>query len=60
MYFEYDGHQKTVVIEPNDVSKSDGWPECISEETDLAKNLAGLSIGDQVDVEIGIGVQKAR
>ena len=60
VYFEYDGHQKTIVIEPKHLYKNDGWPECISEDDDLSKNLTGLSVGDQVDIETGFGLQKAK
>jgi len=57
IYFECGGRRKTVVVEPNDISTEEGWPECISENNELAKNLIGLRIGDSVDIDSGMNSQ---
>lgn len=59
IYLESDGHKQTVVIEPKNFSTENGWPECVNEDTDLAKKLIGHCVGDLIDIDINIGAHKA-
>ncbi len=54
IYLESNGERKNVVIEPA-VLQDTGWPQCISENTELAKNLLGKKIGEKVCIDGGIG-----
>lgn len=53
---ENNGNEKTIVIEPSDIFKEGGWPECVSEKDELAQKLIGLKIGDSIDIDTGFGI----
>jgi len=54
IYLQSDGESKNIVIEPKALNKEGGWPECISEESELAKNLLGKQVEDKVHIESGL------
>ncbi|SDH96967.1 toll/interleukin-1 receptor domain-containing protein [Nitrosomonas sp. Nm132] len=60
VYLESDRYNKVVVIEPRHLSEGGGWPECINEESKIAKRLSSHCVGDFVEIEIGIEIHKAK
>lgn len=60
VYLENDKYKKVIVIEPKHLSKSRGWPECISEGSKHANKLADHHIGDLVEIDIGIETNKLK
>lgn len=60
VYLESDKYKKVVVIEPKHLSTTRGWPECTSEDSELANKLTDHHIGDLVEITIGIETNKAK
>ena len=55
--FEVNGYQKTIVIEPEEYSQDDGWPECVNKNNKLAQKLMGFKVNDTIEIDIGLGAQ---
>lgn len=48
------GESKNIVIEPASLQEA-GWPQCISENSELAKSLLGKKIGEELLIDSGMG-----
>ncbi|MFK5891779.1 MAG: tetratricopeptide repeat protein [Pseudomonadota bacterium] len=55
IYLASDGENKNIIIEPISLEGDSGWPECISEASELANNIIEKKVGDVVSVDSGIG-----
>lgn len=54
IYLQSDDETKNIVIEPETLNNGGGWPECISEESELAKTLLGKKVKDKVYIAGGL------
>ena len=57
VYLQSDNESKNIVIEPERLQGS-GWAECVSEKSDLAKHILGRKIGDEIELDTGIGTKQ--
>lgn len=57
VYLQSDNESKNIVIEPERLQGL-GWPQCVSEKSDLAKHILGRRIGDEIELDTGIGTKK--
>lgn len=58
IYLESEGEIKNIIIEPEIINGGFGWPECISETSELANNIIGKKIGDVVHIDNGLGTKQ--
>ncbi len=51
---ESNGENKSVVIEPESLQGA-GWPQCVFDNSELAKDILGKKVGDEIHVNTGMG-----